>query len=238
MNPFVAKEIFDEKRDVDQYDAVGITLASPDVIRGWSHGEVRNPETINYRTYRPERDGLFCEKIFGPTRDWECACGKYKRIKHKGIICDRCGVEVTVSRVRRHRMGHIELAVPVSHIWFLKCSPSRIGLMLDMTANSLERVIYYEDYLVTDPGDTPLKPNQLLTEAEYQDYFEQYGDSFEAIMGAEGIRKVLSRVDMEQLMQQLEEEIENTKSKQIRKKITKRMKICEGFRAATAGQST
>ena len=232
MNPFVAKEIFDEKRDVDQYDAVGITLASPDVIRGWSHGEVRNPETINYRTYRPERDGLFCEKIFGPTRDWECACGKYKRIKHKGIICDRCGVEVTVSRVRRHRMGHIELAVPVSHIWFLKCSPSRIGLMLDMTANSLERVIYYEDYLVTDPGDTPLKPNQLLTEAEYQDYFEQYGDSFEAIMGAEGIRKVLTRVDMEQLMQQLEEEIENTKSKQIRKKITKRMKICEGFRAS------
>ncbi len=234
MNPFVAKEIFDEKRNVDQYDAVGITLASPDIIRSWSHGEVRNPETINYRTYRPERDGLFCEKIFGPTRDWECACGKYKRIKHKGIICDRCGVEVTVSRVRRHRMGHIELAVPVSHIWFLKCSPSRIGLMLDMTATNLERVIYYEDYLVTDPGDTPLKPNQLLTESEYQDYFEQYGDSFEAMMGAEGIRKVLSRVDLEQLMSQLEEEIESTKSKQNRKKITKRMKICEGFRTSTS----
>ncbi len=234
MNPFVAKEIFDEKRNVDQYDAVGITLASPDLIRSWSHGEVRNPETINYRTYRPERDGLFCEKIFGPARDWECACGKYKRIKHKGIICDRCGVEVTVSRVRRHRMGHIELAVPVSHIWFLKCSPSRIGLMLDMTATNLERVIYYEDYLVTDPGDTPLKPNQLLTESEYQDYFEQYGDSFEAMMGAEGIRKVLSRVDLEQLMSQLEEEIESTKSKQNRKKITKRMKICEGFRTSTS----
>ena len=230
MNPFVAKEIFDEKRNADQYDAVGITLASPDVIRSWSHGEVRNPETINYRTYRPERDGLFCEKIFGPTRDWECACGKYKRIKHKGIICDRCGVEVTVSRVRRHRMGHIELAVPVSHIWFLKCSPSRIGLLLDMTASALDRVIYYEDYLVTDPGDTPLKPNQLLTEAEYQDYFEQYGDSFEAIMGAEGIRKVLSRVDLDAFMKSLEEEIETTKSKQTRKKITKRMKVCEGFR--------
>jgi len=232
LNPFVAKEIFDEKRDVDQYDAVGITLASPDTIRAWSHGEVRNPETINYRTYRPERDGLFCEKIFGPTRDWECACGKYKRIKHKGIICDRCGVEVTVSRVRRHRMGHIELAVPVSHIWFLKCSPSRIGLMLDMTASNLERVIYYEDYLVTDPGDTPLKPNQLLTESEYQDYFEQYGDSFEAMMGAEAIRKVLTRVDLDKLMGELEEEIENTKSKQNRKKITKRMKICEGFRVS------
>ena len=232
MNPFVAKEIFDEKRNADQYDAVGITLASPDVIRSWSHGEVRNPETINYRTYRPERDGLFCEKIFGPTRDWECACGKYKRIKHKGIICDRCGVEVTVSRVRRHRMGHIELAVPVSHIWFLKCSPSRIGLLLDMTASALDRVIYYEDYLVTDPGDTPLKPNQLLTEAEYQDYFEQYGDSFEAIMGAEGIRKVLSRVDLDAFMKSLEEEIETTKSKQTRKKITKRMKVCEGFRTS------
>ena len=234
MNPFVSKEFSDEKRDIDRYDAVGITLASPETIRGWSFGEVRNPETINYRTYRPERDGLFCEKIFGPTRDWECACGKYKRIKHKGIICDRCGVEVTVSRVRRHRMGHIELAVPVSHIWFLKCSPSRIGLMLDMTATNLERVIYYEDYLVTDPGDTPLKPNQLLTETEYQDYFEQYGDSFEAMMGAEGIRKVLTRIDLEQLMSELEEEIENTKSKQNRKKITKRMKICEGFRASNS----
>ena len=164
MNPYAMKDLFDEGGSVDQYDDVCITLASPETIRSWSHGEVKNPETINYRTYRPERDGLFCEKIFGPTHDWECACGKYKRIKHKGITCDRCGVEVTVARVRRERMGHIELAVPVSHIWFLKCAPSRIGLMLDMTAGALERVLYYEDYLVIDPGDTPLKPNQVLTE--------------------------------------------------------------------------
>ena len=229
MNPFVAKEIFDERKDPEDYDAVSISLASPDTIRSWSHGEIRNPETINYRTYRPERDGLFCEKIFGPTRDWECACGKYKRIKHKGIICDRCGVEVTVSRVRRHRMGHIELAVPVSHIWFLKCSPSRIGNMLDISANNLERVVYYEDYIVTDKGDTDLKDNQILSETEYRDYFEQNGDSFEALMGAEGIRKALSRINLEELMATLEEELAETKSKQTRKKIMKRMKICDGF---------
>ena len=233
MNPYAARELFG-MTDVSQYDAVSITLASPETIRSWSHGEVKNPETINYRTYRPERDGLFCERIFGPTRDWECACGKYKRIKHKGVVCDRCGVEVTVSRVRRQRMGHIELAVPVSHIWFFKCSPSRIGLMLDLTANALERVLYYEDYLVTDPGDTPLKPLQLLGEAEYHDAVEKYGESFEAQMGAEAVRKSLAKVDLEQLMHDLEEEIENTRSKQMRKKITKRMKICEGFRVSKA----
>ncbi len=232
LNPFAAKEIFDDRRDPEDYDSVNIALASPDIIRSWSHGEVRNPETINYRTYRPERDGLFCEKIFGPTRDWECACGKYKRIKHKGIICDRCGVEVTVSRVRRHRMGHIELSVPVSHIWFLKCTPSRIGNMLDISANNLERVIYYEDYIVTYKGDTDLKDNQILSESEYQDYYEQNGDSFEALMGAEGIRKALERIDLDELMNTLEEELGETRSKQTRKKIMGRMKICEGFRAS------
>jgi len=174
LNAYAARELFG-MFDSAQYDAVSITLASPETIRSWSHGEVRNPETINYRTYRPERDGLFCERIFGPTRDWECACGKYKRIKHKGVVCDRCGVEVTVSRVRRQRMGHIELAVPVSHIWFFKCNPSRIGLILDLSTSSLERVLYYEDYLVTDPGETPLKRLQLLSETDYHEAVEKYG---------------------------------------------------------------
>ncbi len=228
MNAYAARELFG-MFDSAQYDAVSITLASPETIRSWSHGEVKNPETINYRTYRPERDGLFCERIFGPTRDWECACGKYKRIKHKGVVCDRCGVEVTVSRVRRQRMGHIELAVPVSHIWFFKCSPSRIGLILDMTTSALERVLYYEDYLVTDPGDTPLKYQQLLSEADYHEAVEKYGENFEAKMGAEAIRKCLGTADLEQLMHDLEEQIENTRSKQTRKKITKRMKVCDGF---------
>ncbi|MCL1856311.1 MAG: DNA-directed RNA polymerase subunit beta' [Kiritimatiellaeota bacterium] len=214
------------------YDSVGIMLASSDTMRSWSKGEVKNPETINYRTYRPERDGLFCERIFGPTKDWECSCGKYKRIKHKGVICDRCGVEVTQSKVRRAWMGHIELSVPVSHIWFFKCSPSRIGLMLDMTAGALERVLYYEDYMVTNPGDTPLQMKQLLTEVEYNQYQQQYPDGFEAGMGAEAVRTVMSRLNMEEMMQGLEEEIENTKSKQLRKKVTKRMKICEGFRVS------
>ena len=170
-----------------------ITVASPDTIRSWSKGEVKNPETINYRTFKPEKGGLFCERIFGPTRDWECSCGKYKRIKHKGVICDRCGVEVTLARVRRERMGHIELAVPVSHIWFFKCMPSRIGLMLDMSARQLERVIYYEDYIVIDPGKTPLQKTQLLTEVEYREAQEQYGEDFVAGMGAEAIKKLLSR---------------------------------------------
>ena len=160
---------------VNQVDYVGITLASPDAIRSWSKGEVKNPETINYRTFKPEKGGLFCERIFGPVKDWECSCGKYKRIKHSGIVCDRCGVEVTLARVRRERMGHIELAVPVCHIWFFKCMPSRIGLVLDMTARHLERVIYYEDYLVIDPGNTPLKQNQLLNETNIARREETYG---------------------------------------------------------------
>ncbi|MCL1909496.1 MAG: DNA-directed RNA polymerase subunit beta' [Kiritimatiellaeota bacterium] len=223
-----------EKFEAEHYDAVSVALASPERIRAWSHGEVRNPETINYRTYRPEREGLFCEKIFGPTRDWECSCGKYKKVKHKGVICDKCGVEVQLARVRRERMGHIELAIPVSHIWFLKCAPSRIALMLDLPANAVERVVYYEDYIVTDPGDTPLQLNQTLTEPEYQDYVEQYGDEFEAMMGAEAIQKLLSGIDLDILMERLKEDIDSTRAKQNREKITRRMKICEGFRMSNS----
>src|SRR3989475_7493153 len=178
------------------FDFVSISVASPETIRSWSHGEVKNPETINYRTFKPEKGGLFCERIFGPIRDWECNCGKYKRIKHRGVICDRCGVEVTLSRVRRERMGHIELAVPVSHIWFYKCMPSRIGLVLDMTARQLERVIYYEDYIVTDPGQTPLQKAQLLNEIEYREAQEQYGEDFVAGMGAGAIKKRLVEIDL------------------------------------------
>ena len=190
-------EIFGLERKSDSFDHVRITVANPDTIRSWSRGEVKNPETINYRTFKPEKGGLFCERIFGPTKDWECACGKYKRIKHKGTVCDRCGVEVTLSRVRRERMGHIELAVAVSHIWFYKCMPSRIGLMLDMSARQLERVIYYEDYFVIDPGNTPLEAGQLLTELEYRDAQDEYGvEGFQAGMGAEAVRDLLARIDL------------------------------------------
>ena len=222
------REIFGEERSVG-FDQVGITVASPDSIRSWSKGEVKNPETINYRTFKPEKGGLFCERIFGPTRDWECSCGKYKRIKHKGVICDRCGVEVTLSRVRRDRMGHIELAVPVSHIWFYKCMPSRIGLMLDMTSRQLERVIYYEDYIVVDPGQTPLQRCQLLTETEYREAQDQYGESFVAGMGAEAIKMLLSQTDLAKLNKELEEMMGATRSKQIRKKLAKRLKLVQGF---------
>ena len=215
---------------VNQVDYVGITLASPEAIRSWSKGEVKNPETINYRTFKPEKGGLFCERIFGPVKDWECSCGKYKRIKHRGVVCDRCGVEVTMSRVRRERMGHIELAVPTCHIWFFKCMPSRIGLALDMTARHLERVIYYEDYLCIDPGNTPLKANQLLTENEYREARETYGaEAFTAKMGAEAVRAALERVDLVKGAEQLEIAMTETKSKQIRKKLAKRIKLLQGL---------
>jgi DNA-directed RNA polymerase subunit beta' len=229
LNPIIGKSALDFS-EFGSFDSVGITLAAPEQIRAWSFGEVKNPETINYRTYKPERGGLFCERIFGPTRDWECSCGKYKRIKHKGVVCDRCGVEVTVSRVRRERMGHIELAVPVSHIWFFKCTPSRIGMMLDMTATNLERVLYYEDYIVTEPGDTPLQLKQLLNEMEYREAQDKFGDeAFTAKMGAEGIRDLLTALVMDDEMVSLEEAMGRTKSKQTRKKLSKRMKIVDGF---------
>jgi DNA-directed RNA polymerase subunit beta' len=221
-------EIFGEQRPVG-FDEVAITVASPDSVRSWSKGEVKNPETINYRTFKPEKGGLFCERIFGPTRDWECSCGKYKRIKHKGVVCDRCGVEVTLSRVRRERMGHIDLAVPVSHIWFYKCMPSRIGLMLDMTSRQLERVIYYEDYIVVDPGNTPLQKCQLLTEAEFREAEDQYSDAFVAGMGAEAIQKLLEQTDLQNLNNEIEQQMGATRSKQLRKKLAKRLKLVQGF---------
>jgi len=213
-----------------RFDHARITLASPESIRAWSHGEVKNPETINYRTFKPEKGGLFCERIFGPTKDWECSCGKYKRIKHKGVICDRCGVEVTLARVRRERMGHIELAVPVSHIWFFKCTPSRMGLVLDMTARMLERVLYYEDYVVIDPGETPLQEKQLLSEMEFREAQDKYGETaFVAKMGAEGVRDLMMNIKMDEVLQELEIQMENTRSKQTRKKLTKRMKVMDGL---------
>src|ERR671917_490760 len=228
MNEHSWRELVGEERPVG-FDQVAIGVASSDTMRSWSKGEVKNPETINYRTFKPEKGGLFCERIFGPTRDWECSCGKYKRIKHKGVICDRCGVEVTLARVRGERMGHIELAVPVSHIWFYKCMPSRLGLMLDMSARQLERVIYYEDYIVIDPGTTPLTKTQLLNEAEYREAQEQYGESFTAGMGAEAVKRLLAEIDLHKLNKELEEAMGNTKSKQIRKKLAKRLKLVQGF---------
>jgi len=215
------------------FDQVSITMGNPDVLRSMSHGEVKNPETINYRTFKPEKGGLFCERIFGPQRDWECSCGKYKRIKHKGVVCDRCGVEVTQARVRRERMGHIELAVPVTHIWMYKCMPSRIGMMLDLTARHLERVIYYEDYIVIDPMSTSLEKGQLLTENEYREAQDIYGeDAFEAGIGAEALQKMLSNVanNMDQLIVELEEQMGQTRSKQNKRKLSKRLRLVQGFK--------
>jgi DNA-directed RNA polymerase subunit beta' len=226
-----AKPIF-ETESQPGFDYVSITLASPETVRSWSHGEVKNPETINYRTFKPEKGGLFCERIFGPTKDWECSCGKYKRIKHKNIVCDRCGVEVTLARVRRERMGHIELAVPVSHLWFFKCAPSRLATVMDMSAKELERVLYYEDYIVVDPGDTPLQARQLLNEEEYREALDKYGETFVARMGAEGVREIMAAINLEEELELLETAMENTRSKQTRKKLTKRMKIIDSFRTS------
>ncbi len=217
---------------VNDYSCVHISLASPNDIRSWSFGEVKKPETINYRTYRPEKDGLFCERIFGPERDWECACGKFKGTKHKGIICDRCGVKVTHSRVRRKRMGHINLAAPVVHIWFFKSMPSRLGALLDVKTASLEKVVYFQDYIVVDPGDTPLKEKQLLTEEEYRAAREQYGHSWTAIMGAEAVKELLTRLDLAVLSLQLRDELAKTGSKQREKDLSKRLKIVEALRTS------
>nr|WP_206107679.1 DNA-directed RNA polymerase subunit beta' [Paludisphaera rhizosphaerae] len=215
---------------INDYGAVKIGLASPYDIRSWSFGEVKKPETINYRTYRPEKDGLFCERIFGPEKDWECACGKYRGMKYKGMICDRCGVKVTHSRVRRKRMGHIELAAPVVHIWFFKAMPSRLGTLLDMKTSSLERIIYFQDYVVVDPGDTPLKETQLLTEEDFRKAREAYGDTFQADMGAEAVRKLLMRLDLVSLSKTLRENLQETTSKQKIKDLTKRLKVVEALR--------
>ena len=215
---------------VNDYTSVKISLARPQDIRSWSFGEVKKPETINYRTYRPEKDGLFCERIFGPEKDWECACGKYRGMKYKGMICDRCGVKVTHSRVRRKRMGHIELAAPVAHIWFFKAMPSRLGNLLEMKTTSLEKVIYFQDYVVTNPGTTELEIQQLLTEEEYRAARAQYGDNFEADMGAEAVRKLLQALDLVKLSGELRTELAETNSKQRKKDLINRLKLVESIR--------
>jgi len=214
----------------ETFDQIQIAIASPEQIRSWSFGEIKKPETINYRTFKPERDGLFCARIFGPIKDYECLCGKYKRMKYKGIVCEKCGVEVTVSKVRRERMGHIELAAPVAHIWFLKSLPSRIGMLLDMQLKQLERVLYFEQYVVIDPGMTPFKKFDLLTEDELFTAQEEYGeDAFQAGIGAEAIRILLMELDLEGEMEVLREELRTTKSELKPKKIIKRMKVVESF---------
>ena len=212
-----------------EFDAIKIGVASPEMIREWSYGEVKKPETINYRTLKPERDGLYCERIFGPTKDWECHCGKYKKIRYKGKICDRCGVEVTKSKVRRERMGHIELATPVSHIWYFKGIPSRMGLLLDISPRILEKVLYFANYIVTDPGDSPLIKNQILTEKEYRDMREKYEDDFQAGMGAEAVKQLLQDIDLEQLSEQLHAELK-TASGQKKGRIVKRLEVVDAFR--------
>ncbi|MEC8886823.1 MAG: DNA-directed RNA polymerase subunit beta' [Pseudomonadota bacterium] len=228
-------DIMRKKTDNDgqtpfEFDRIRIGLASPEVIKSWSHGEVKKPETINYRTFKPERDGLFCAKIFGPVKDYECLCGKYKRMKYKGVICEKCGVEVTTAKVRRERMGHIDLASPVAHIWFLKSLPSRIGLLLDMTLRDIERVLYFESYVVTDPGMTTLEKYQLLTDEDYYNALEEYGDEFAAKMGAEAVQDLLKDIDLEAEISRLREEIPQTSSETKLKKMSKRLKLMEAFK--------
>jgi DNA-directed RNA polymerase beta' subunit len=222
--------IFQRPKDPTDFEAVRIRLASPEKIREWSYGEVKKPETINYRTFKPERDGLFCAKIFGPIKDWECICGKYKRMKHRGVVCDKCGVEVIQSKVRRERLGHIELATPVAHIWFLKGLPSRIGTLLDMTMRQLEKVLYFESYVIIDPGDTPLKEKEILNEDEYRKKTGEYGSRFKAGMGAEAIRELLRRVELEALYTELKAKISEAASIGVKKKLTKRLKVVDSFR--------
>ena len=214
-----------------EFESIRIGLASPDQIRSWSSGEVKKPETIIYRTLKPEQDGLFCERIFGPTKDWECHCGKYKRIRFKGKVCERCGVEVTRSKVRRERMGVIELAAPVSHIWYFKTIPSRLGLVLEMSPKDLEQVIYFSQYVVTDKGDTPLEDKQLLSESAYRDYREKYEDDFKAGIGAEAIKELLEKIDLEKECAALREELNDpTTSNQRAAKVVKRLEVLDAFR--------
>lgn len=221
-----------QQTQLEEFDAIHIGLASPDMIRSWSYGEVKKPETINYRTFKPERDGLFCAKIFGPVKDYECLCGKYKRLKHRGVICEKCGVEVTLSRVRRERMGHIELASPIAHIWFLRSLPSRIGLLLDMTLRDIERVLYFEAYVVIDPGMTQLERGQLLTDEAYYDAIEEYGDEFDARMGADAVQELLRAITLDSEISRIRDDIANTSSEAKLKKLTKRLKLIEAFLAS------
>src|SRR6266702_2400438 len=222
--------LFSPQVQPQAFDQIQIAIASPEKILSWSCGEIKKPETINYRTFKPERDGLFCARIFGPIKDYECLCGKYKRMKYRGIICEKCGVEVTLSKVRRDRMGHIELASPVAHIWFLKSLPSRIGLLLDMTLKDLERILYFENYVVIEPGLTPLKLHQLLGEEEYMKAQDEYGeDQFTAAIGAEALRTMLSAIDLAEEKVRLRDELRDTGSEARRKKLVKRLKLVEAF---------
>ncbi|MEI6791291.1 MAG: DNA-directed RNA polymerase subunit beta', partial [Myxococcaceae bacterium] len=233
---------FEKPKDPLSFNAIKIQLASPDKIRDWSYGEVKKPETINYRTFKPERDGLFCAKIFGPIKDYECLCGKYKRMKHRGVVCEKCGVEVIQSKVRRERLGHIVLATPVAHIWFLKSLPSRIGALLDMTQKDLEKVLYCESYIVVDPGASPLTLGELLTEEQYQKALDEYGDdSFLVGMGAEAVRELLRQLErgmngdgkgIEDMVKQLRMELADSTSDAKRKKISKRLKVLEAFKGS------
>src|SRR6202142_3637716 len=223
-------KLFKQQVPVENFDSIKIGLASPDMIRSWSYGEVKKPETINYRTFKPERDGLFCAKIFGPVKDYECLCGKYKRLKYRGVVCEKCGVEVTQSKVRRERLGHIELATPVAHIWFLRSLPSRIGNLLDMSLKDVERVLYCEAYIVTDPMDTTLTEGQILPEEAYQNALAEFGPNFKAAMGGDAVRDILRKVDPEFLSRKLRLELKETKSEAQTKKLTKRLKVVEAFK--------
>lgn len=221
---------FGQQTAGDSFDQIKISIASPEQIRSWSYGEVKKPETINYRTFKPERDGLFCARIFGPVKDYECLCGKYKRMKYRGVVCEKCGVEVTLSKVRRERMGHIELAAPVAHIWFLKSLPSRIAILTDIPMKALERVLYFESYIVIEPGLTPLQVNELLTEEQYQEAIDEYGeDSFRAGIGAEALKEILASIDLEAERKSIREELKDNNSESKRKKLVKRLKIIEAF---------
>src|SRR6266545_1931845 len=224
--------LFEKPKNPLSFNAIKVSVASPDKIRSWSHGEVKKPETINYRTFKPERDGLFCAKIFGPTKDYECNCGKYKRMRHRGVVCEKCGVEVIQSKVRRERMGHIELATPVVHIWFLKSLPSRIGALLDMSLKEIEKVLYFESYIVIDPGETPLQYKELLTEARYRKAVEEHGGKFVAEMGAEAVRKLLKAIDVPKLAEDLRQEMRDANSEVRRKKMTKRLKVISAFKTS------
>src|SRR5687767_8178195 len=223
---------FEKPKDPLSFSAIRISLASPEKIREWSHGEVKKPETINYRTFKPERDGLFCAKIFGPVKDYECICGKYKRMKHRGIVCEKCGVEVIQSKVRRERLGHIELATPVAHIWFLRSLPSRIGAVLDMSLKNLERVLYCEAYAVTDPGKSDLKKGEILTEDEFSAARKEWKSDFKAAMGAEAVRDMLKEVDCEALGKDLRIALSKTSSETIQKALSKRLKVVEAFKSS------
>src|SRR5262245_30358589 len=230
MNQELINNTFGNQPPAPVFDQIRISIASPQQIKNWSSGEVKKPETINYRTFKPERDGLFCARIFGPIKDYECLCGKYKRMKYKGITCEKCGVEVTLQKVRRERMGHIELASPVAHIWFLKSLPSRIGLLLDMTLRDLERVLYFEMYVVIEPGLTNLKMHQVLNEEQYQKAQDEFGpDAFTVSIGAEALKQMLSVLEMPEEKTKLREELRETKSEARRKKLVKRLKLVEAF---------